>query len=84
MVRTHGLYPCNPGSIPGEQTIYIKMTEITSERYRLSLNACNKDKHKIRENKFGVSFCTRCGRLFTSQGNKALEENDKLLIKQEG
>lgn len=55
---------------------------INKEQYDKTLTPCKKGKHKLRENKFGIVFCTRCGLLSTSVGNvEKLQENDKLIIK---
>lgn len=44
---------------------------------------CNRSKHKFRENKFGVTWCTVCGMLASNTYGlvKPLKEDDKLLIK---
>lgn len=42
---------------------------------------CLNDNHKPRDNKFGVTFCVKCGRLFTKPCGKDLKESDKLIIK---
>jgi hypothetical protein len=34
---------------------------------------CKDNKHKPRDNKFGVTWCIICGRLFTKPSNKPLE-----------
>lgn len=41
---------------------------------------CKNDKHKPRDNKFGITWCVRCGRLFTKQCGKPLEEKDKIVF----
>jgi len=33
---------------------------------------CNEDKHKPRNNRFGVTWCVNCGRLFTKPCDKDL------------
>lgn len=57
-------------------------TIITKEQFQNKLKKCQKGKHKLRENEFGVVFCTICGLLSTSVGNVyKLKEEDKLIIK---
>lgn len=49
--------------------------------YQKSLSQCSKGKHKFRENKFGVTWCVRCGQLSTSVGtSQILNEDDKIII----
>ena len=39
---------------------------------------CKDNTHRIRENKFGISWCVKCGRLFgTAIDRKKLNEEDK-------
>lgn len=40
-----------------------------------------KDKHKIRDNAFGVTWCVNCGRLFTTPCDILLKQEDKIIIK---
>lgn len=42
---------------------------------------CPEEKHKPRDNRFGVTWCVRCGRLFTKPSGKPLLESDKIKIK---
>lgn len=44
-----------------------------------SILQCQPNKHKIRDNKFGVTWCVKCGHLFTKPSNVELEDNDKIL-----
>ena len=54
---------------------------ITPEQHsKMVLNYCIKGKHKIRENHFGISFCTICG-LISNKPNQSIGPNDQLLIK---
>lgn len=41
---------------------------------------CKNDKHKPRDNKFGITWCVRCGRLFNKICGKDLKEEDKVII----
>ena len=36
-----------------------------------------RDKHKRRDNSFGITWCMRCGSLFTKPSGKPLTEEDK-------
>jgi hypothetical protein len=42
---------------------------------------CKNEKHKPRDNKFGVTWCVLCGRLFTKPSGKDLKETDLIKIK---
>ena len=42
---------------------------------------CLKGKHKIRDNRFGVTWCVKCGRLFTKPCGIPLKEADILKFK---
>lgn len=54
---------------------------IDSKAFSNGLALCQKGKHKLRENKFGVTWCVRCGLLSTTIGTaQVLEEDDKLQI----
>ena len=35
------------------------------------------EKHVRRDNKFGTTWCIRCGRLFTKSSGKEITEEDK-------
>lgn len=55
---------------------------VNNEQFENGLKLCNKGKHKLRENGFGVVFCVRCGLLSTSVGGvEKLKEEDKIIIK---
>lgn len=41
---------------------------------------CPPNKCKQRDNKFGVTWCVKCGRLFTKPCGKELNEQDKLIF----
>lgn len=36
-------------------------------------------KHKPRDNRFGITWCTHCGRLFTKPCGKELEKEKQLI-----
>ena len=57
------------------------MKHITNDQFVNNLKICQKGKHKLRENNFGVVFCTRCGLLSTSVGAvEKLTEDDKIKV----
>lgn len=56
------------------------MTIITREQHQARLKRCAQGKHKIRENKYGVSWCVNCG-LLSNKPAEPLKEEDKLLIR---
>jgi len=39
---------------------------------------CKNEKHVRRDNKFGITWCIRCGRLFTKPSGKELTKEDKV------
>ena len=58
------------------------MRTITSSQWLKILDrSCNKGKHKLRTNKFGITFCVNCGLLSTAvNAGDPLSEDDKLNI----
>ena len=58
------------------------MKIVSLEEYsKLKKFHCEKGKHRFRENKFGVTWCTICGLLSTNNfGAIPLEEDDKITI----
>lgn len=40
---------------------------------------CNKQKHKLRTNNYGITWCVRCG-LLSNKLSKTLQEQDKIII----
>ena len=46
-----------------------------------NIRECPPNKCKQRDNKLGVTWCVRCGRLFTKPCGKDLQETDKIKIK---
>jgi hypothetical protein len=57
------------------------MKNINNDQFVNNLKICQKGKHKLRENNFGVVFCTRCGLLSTSVGAvEKLTEDDKIKV----
>lgn len=57
----------------------------TEEHIKLKRCHCDKGKHRFRENKFGITWCVICGLLSINNLGlvKPLEEDDKLIIKNE-
>lgn len=52
--------------------------------YLTTIKLCHYGHHKIRQNKYGISWCTRCGLLINSSNTYvSLEDKDKLIIKTE-
>jgi hypothetical protein len=43
------------------------------------IRECLPDKHKRRDNKFGVTWCVKCGQLFTKPSGIPLQESDKVV-----
>jgi len=39
---------------------------------------CKNENHVRRDNKFGITWCIRCGRLFTKPSGKELTKEDKV------
>lgn len=58
------------------------MKTLNKEQYlKVLKNNCQKGKHRLRENQFGVVFCTIYGLLSTSVGNvEKLMKEDKIEI----
>lgn len=44
------------------------------------IKECEPNKHKPRDNKYGVTWCVKCGRLFTKPCGKPLKEEDKVVV----
>lgn len=42
---------------------------------------CNVNKHKIRDNKYGVTWCVKCGKLFNKPSGIELKKNEILIFK---
>ena len=54
---------------------------VTLEQYQKMLqNNCNKGKHRLRTNKYGVTWCVICG-LLSTVSSQELCDNDGLIIK---
>ena len=55
---------------------------ITIDQYKMLLDRnCNRSKHRLRTNHFGVTWCTYCGLLSTAVGvAQPATEDDQLII----
>lgn len=52
-----------------------------SDWVKLQAVHCNKNRHRFRTNKFGITWCIICGALGNyNVSSQDLKENDKLLI----
>ena len=54
--------------------------EIVKEQFESGIRIYQKGKHKLRENKFGIVQCTRCGLLSTSIDSAEKSSKDDCLI----
>lgn len=45
-----------------------------------TITMCRDNEHKTRDNEFGITWCTKCGRLFTKPSGKPFIRPDKLTI----
>ena len=55
--------------------------EINKEQFSKAITICSKGKQKLRENQFGIVWCTRCGLLSTSVGStEKLSDDDKIVV----
>ena len=43
------------------------------------IKECLPDRHKRRDNKFGVTWCVKCGQIFTKPSGIPLQESDKVI-----
>lgn len=60
------------------------MKIINHERYNLLQERyCNKGKHRLRENNFGVTWCVICGLLSNGEVPDKLTDDDRILITKE-
>ena len=60
------------------------MKEVSIEQWHKMLDHnCNKGKHRIRMNRYGVAWCCICGLLSNTNNAELMDENDALLIKKD-
>lgn len=45
------------------------------------MEQCPPNKCKRRDNKFGITWCVKCGTLFTKPSGILLKEEDKIIFK---
>ena len=45
------------------------------------MKECDSDKHKRRDNNFGITWCVKCGHLFTKPCGKPLEPKDQRIVR---
>ena len=55
-------------------------TIITKEHYTAKLKQCQKGKHKLRTNKYGVTWCVVCGLLSNTNNAQPLEDEDIIIV----
>ena len=61
---------------------YVKVVNMNKKEYlKLVKNRCDKEKHRVRENAFGICWCTICGKLVQPKDYNKLVEVDKIIIK---
>lgn len=53
-----------------------KLDDVKNEKN--NIRECKNDKHIRRDNKFGITWCIRCGRLFIKPCGKSITEEDRL------
>lgn len=55
--------------------------EITLEKHKiLFIRNCGRGKHRLRTNKFGVTWCTICGLLSNTENAESTSDDDQLII----
>lgn len=60
----------------------MKRREISAQDWLiLKKRNCDRDKHRMRTNKFGVTWCVICGKLGTVGFADELKDGDGLVIK---
>ena len=84
MVRTHGLYPCNLGSIPGRKTMKIKSEGKSGSRSTLKCLNCGEEfselNIKIRTG-HGKFCCNECYKEYRKKNKKDEKECNRLYQK---
>lgn len=53
---------------------------MTKEEYKVAVRYCYFGHHKVRQNKYGVCWCVRCGYLFRNLSYTPLTDEDKVLV----
>lgn len=53
---------------------------MTRDEYLKAIRLCAYGHHKVRQNKYGVCWCVRCGYLFRNLSYTPLTDEDKVLV----
>lgn len=53
---------------------------MTRDEYLKAIILCTYGHHKVRQNKYGVCWCVRCGYLFRNLSYTPLTDEDKVLV----
>jgi hypothetical protein len=53
---------------------------MTRDEYIKAIRLCAYGHHKIRQNKYGVCWCVRCGYLFRNLSYTPLTDEDKVIV----
>ena len=53
---------------------------MTRDEYLKAIILCTYGHHKVRQNKYGVCWCVRCGYLFRNLSYTSLTDEDKVLV----
>ena len=53
---------------------------MTRDEYLRAVRLCAYGHHKVRQNKYGVCWCVRCGYLFRNLSYTPLTDEDKVLV----
>lgn len=53
---------------------------MTRDEYLKAIRLCTYGHHKVRQNKYGVCWCIRCGYLFRNLSYIPLTDEDKVLV----
>jgi ribosomal protein L37AE/L43A len=53
---------------------------MTRDEYIKAIRLCAYGHHKVRQNKYGVCWCVRCGYLFRNLSYTPLTDEDKVIV----
>lgn len=53
---------------------------MTKDEYLKAIRLCAYGHHKVRQNKYGVCWCVRCGYLFRNLSYTPLTNEDKVIV----
>lgn len=53
---------------------------MTKDEYLKAIRLCAYGHHKVRQNKYGVCWCVRCGYLFRNLSYTPLTDEDKVIV----